>query len=459
MKPAPEIKSNREIAKIVGIYGLFGTLWIYVSDMVLGWLVNDREVMMRFEVFKGTLFIIFTALLLYILVARFVEKVKKTETALRGSESKYRRLHETMIEAYASVDMDGKITEFNDSFVRLVQYAPEEILSLGYGDLTPERWHATERDILEQQVLKRGYSDIYEKEYIRKDGTVFPVELRTFLLKDDNGNPSGMWAILRDITERKRAEAEIRQLNAELEQRVAMRTAQLEAAVKELESFSYSVSHDLLAPLRHITGYSRILREDFAGQFPEEARENLERISIAAGRMGQLINELLKLSRVSRMEMRRVNIDLGKMARDTIEMLQETNPDRRVEVTIKEGMIVKGDPTLIRMAVQNLLENAWKYTANTADPRIEFGSRVIGGEEIFFVADNGTGFDMEFAEKIFEPFQRLHGDEYEGTGIGLATVKRVIERHGGKVWGEGEEKRGATFYFSIPDWGEPQEKV
>ena len=226
---------------------------------------------------------------------------------------------------------------------------------------------------------------------------------------------------------------------------------ELEIANKELESFSYSVSHDLRAPLRAIDGFSRILLEDYQDKLDDDGKDSLARIRAASQRMGQLIDDLLQLSRITRAEMHRVPVDLSALARAVCDELKITEPARRVEFVIKPGLVTKADAGLMRAALENLLGNAWKFTGHRTDVKVEFGSRLEGGERVFYVRDNGVGFDMKYDSKLFGAFQRLHTSaEFPGTGIGLATVQRIIHRHGGRVWAEGETNRGATFYFSLP---------
>jgi signal transduction histidine kinase len=264
-------------------------------------------------------------------------------------------------------------------------------------------------------------------------------------------------ALERHVAERTRAEAEVLRLNAELEDRVRERTAQLEAANHELEAFSFSVSHDLRAPLRAVDGFSQALLEDFPDNVPDEARRYLARIRAATLRMGQLIEDLLNLSRVSRGALERVPVDLAELARQVVADLRQHDPARAVEVSVWNGMDTLGDPRLLRAALENLIGNAWKFTARTAAPRIEIGALRESGRQVFFVRDNGAGFSMDYADKLFAPFQRLHsGNEFAGTGIGLATVQRIVYRHGGRIWADAQVGAGATFFFTLAPDGAPR---
>ncbi len=236
-----------------------------------------------------------------------------------------------------------------------------------------------------------------------------------------------------------------------LETQVERRTAELRNTNQELEAFSYSVSHDLRAPLRSIDGFSAALEEDYSPQFDNTGKDYLRRIRTASQRMGSLIDDLLHLSKVSRKEMIHKPVDLAEIASEVIQELEKVEPQRKVYVDIPEYIDAYGDRDLLRIVMENLLSNAWKYTSKTEDPRIELGTLQEMGKTVFYVKDNGAGFDMNFADKLFGAFQRLHrDDEFEGVGIGLATVARIIHRHGGRIWAEAEVARGATFYFTLP---------
>jgi light-regulated signal transduction histidine kinase (bacteriophytochrome) len=252
--------------------------------------------------------------------------------------------------------------------------------------------------------------------------------------------------VAHDITARKKAEDEIKKLNEDLRHHVA----QLEAANRELEAFSYSVSHDLRAPLRSIDGFSQALLEDYAGKLDENGRDSLQRVRAASQRMAQLIDDLLNLSRVSRAGMNRGPVDLSALAHEIADRLRKMQPDRRVEFVIAGGLVAAGDARLLQVALENLLGNAWKFTGKRPEGRIEFGKSEHEGRPAFFVRDNGAGFEMAYVNKLFSPFQRLHGaGDFPGTGIGLATVQRIIHRHGGRVWIEAEADRGTTAYFTL----------
>jgi light-regulated signal transduction histidine kinase (bacteriophytochrome) len=274
---------------------------------------------------------------------------------------------------------------------------------------------------------------------------------------DVYGRPA-ILVTLHDVTAQRAAERaladaqhEQRRLTVDLEERVRQRTVQLQAAISELEAFSYSVSHDLRAPLRSIAGFSQALIEDAGPLLPPEARDDVNRIVAAARRMDHLINDLLTLSMVTRSDMTREAIDMSDLAHKIVAELADVSPGRTVTTTIAPNMVAHGDPRLVRVVLENLLTNAWKFTSRREHASIEIGQRSgDSGGHVFFVRDNGVGFDPAYADKLFGPFQRLHdATQFPGTGIGLATVRRIVLRHGGRVWAEGRTAEGASFYFTL----------
>src|SRR5262249_4314673 len=292
---------------------------------------------------------------------------------------------------------------------------------------------------------------------LARDGTERPRADSAAPIRDEVGDIGGVVLAFRDVADHRRweealrqSESEMRRLNGELEWRVAQRTAQLEAANKELDAFSYSAAHDLKAPLRAIDGFSRILLDKYPDRPDDLGKDYLHRVGAAAGRLDQLIGDLLSLSRVTRSEMRHEPVDLSALAEGVAAELRQREPQRRVEFVIDRGVVVGGDARLLQSALENLLGNAWKFTGTRDAARIEFGANQSDGQATYFVRDNGAGFDMAYVGKLFNPFQRLHAQtEFPGTGIGLATVQRVVGRHGGRVWAEGAVDRGATFYFTL----------
>ncbi|MBI2954414.1 MAG: PAS domain S-box protein [Chloroflexi bacterium] len=341
--------------------------------------------------------------------------------------------------------VDGYFKRINPAFEKTLGYAPSELLAKPFVEfIHPEDRAAT---IAVVQNLAAGAPlEYFENRYRCKDGT-YKWLAWTAAPEVTGGR---IYAAARDMTEQKRAEAEIKILNEELERRVIERTAQLQAANKELEAFAYSVSHDLRAPLRHIDGFSQALIEDYEDRLDEQGKVYLRYVREASQSMAQLIDDLLKLSRVTRAEMHRERVDFNQLAEEIVKELHGTQPERLVDLVIAPGITANGDPRLLQLVLENLFGNAWKFTSKRQRTRIEFGVARRDGERVFYVSDNGTGFDMAYVGKLFGAFQRLHStEEFPGTGIGLATVQRIIHRHGGRIWAEGTVDKGATFYFTL----------
>jgi PAS domain S-box-containing protein len=375
-------------------------------------------------------------------------------TERKRAEERFRQVIEHSPNGMVIVDGDGKITLVNSQIEELFGYRREELLAQSIEMLVPQRFqahHASDRSAFIAQPSTRAMGagrDLYGR---RKDGSEFPVEIGLNPLDTEQGML--VLGTIVDITERKHAERELRRLNEELELRVQERTAQLQAANKELEAFSYSVSHDLRAPLRHINGFSQALLEDYSDKLDEEGRSFLREVRSASQEMAQLIDDVLQLARVTRSELRREAVDLSELALSVVTEIQKRAAERTVSVNVEEGLVTRGDKRLLRIVLSNLLGNAWKFTSHQEQSEISFGHHLKDSETIYFVRDNGAGFDMAFADKLFGAFQRLHtAAEFEGTGIGLATVQRIINRHGGRVWAKGAVGEGATFYFMLPNF-------
>jgi len=304
------------------------------------------------------------------------------------------------------------------------------------------------------KALKQRFDGVpYDKEHriVHLDGSVRWVSSRIFPVRNEADEVYRWASIMEDITDQKRAEEEIRRLNEELELRVIERTAQLEAANKELEAFSYSVSHDLRAPLRAIDGFSRILIKDHASQLPSEVVRLLEIVRSNTQQMGRLIDGLLAFSRLSRQPVDKRTVNMGDLVRDVLDILQGDLEGRGVEIKIEHLPACWGDPLLLRQVWMNLLSNALKFTREREMAQIEIGYKEVDGEQVYFVKDNGVGFDMQYVDKLFGVFQRLHRDEkFEGTGVGLAIAQRIVQRHDGRVWMEGVVDQGVTSYFALP---------
>ena len=382
-------------------------------------------------------------------IAANITERKQMEEALRESDEKLRLLVGGVQEyAILMLDPEGRVTTWNEGAERISGYRAEEIIGQHFSKFYTPEAAAQGKPALElRQAAEQGR---FEEEgwRVRKDGSQFWASVVVTPLRDRTGQLRGYAKVTRDITERKRIEEQLERQRSEL----ARSNTELIAANKELEAFSYSVSHDLRAPLRSIDGFSLALLEDYEEKLDAEGKDSLHRVRTATQRMGVLIDDLLNLSRVTRAEMKLQKVDLSAIGRSIGAELENSQPQRRIEFHIQEGLEAHADSNLMRIALENLLGNAWKFTSRRESARIEFGQTNSNGSRVYFVRDDGAGFDSARAERLFGAFQRFHDrNDFPGTGVGLATVQRIIQRHGGRIWAESIGEKGATFYFTLPD--------
>ena len=399
----------------------------------------------RSALLSQRLWIVFAALALLLAMAAWTiafysVRRKLAEETLRASEVRFRTLLESAPDAIVTVNRDGRITLVNAQAENHFGYAREELLGQPVEMLVPDALrsrHVAHRAdyVIDPHTRPLGLGmELYGR---RKDGSAFPAEISLSPLDTPQG--MAVTAIIRDISSRK-----------EIERELQRRSIELEAINRELEAFGYSVSHDLRAPLRAIDGFSRILLTDYADRLDDTGRGHLERVRRAAQNMGILIDDLLTLSRVTRTGLRHERVDLSALANEIAEELRKQAPDRVVHFTISPGLVAHGDRGLLHIMLDNLLGNAWKFTGVRAKAEIGLGMAPQAGKSVYVVSDNGAGFDMAYADKLFGVFQRLHdASEFPGTGIGLATVQRIVHKHGGKIWAESEVGQGTRFYFTL----------
>ncbi|MFA6469724.1 MAG: PAS domain S-box protein [Bacteroidota bacterium] len=383
--------------------------------------------------------------------ARDISETKRAEHALMQANDRLESIFSNTQILFALIDANFNFIRVNRAYAEADNHDPDFFTGKNHFALYPN----AENESIFRQVLASGkpyfisakpfqYPDDPERGTTYWDWSLSPI------IATDGTVVNLLFSLL-NVTERKLAEMEIQKLNEELEQRVTIRTAQLEAANKELEAFAYSVSHDLRAPLRSIDGFSHILFEDYGHCLDEKGNEYLHRVRAAAQHMAELIDDMLNLSRITRSQVTMQSVNLSEIAATICEELRQSQPERRTEFTIQNDVVAHGDSHMLQIVLDNLLRNAWKFTSKNDAARIEFGKKTVHGRTVYFVRDDGAGFDMAYATKLFGAFQRLHtASEFPGTGIGLATVQRIIHKHGGAVWAEGATGHGASFYFTIP---------
>lgn len=570
----PNIKKRRiETFKIVAIYSLFGLIWIFCSDIVLGWRIHDPAMMVKIAVLKGSLFIVATATVLYVLINRFIRQLTSVEANQLEILQNYAAIFNASSEAIFIHDAkSGRILDINDRMLEIYGYTHDEALSVGLGDLsegTPPysqadaaekvrmallegsqifEWHsrkkngelfwsevslrritihgsdkiiAVVRDISERKraeyelsqsaaIIRNMQVGLYVFQLENSDDDhslrmaaanpisasllgltetdivgrpideIFPnlrnagipekfanvvrtgqaIAVEDFFYGDQNVHDSffafkafplpdnRVGVLFEDITLRKHAEAALQNMNKELEARVDQRTAELKILNSELHAFNYSISYDMRAPLTRIKWYANTLMDMCAVKLSEEELQLLSRLMAASHRLDEHLEALLKLYQIDHGDFYIEPVNMSELALTIVHDLHSLEPDRKVTFTAADGMILNADKMLMKAFLNNLISNAWKYTAEKEDAKIEFGITMRDGKDVYFVRDNGIGFNMEQAGNIFTPFLRLHKED-SGLGVGLASMQRIIRLHGGSIWAESKEGEGAVFYFTL----------
>ncbi len=385
-----------------------------------------------------------------ILLCAALNQLRAAADTLRRSEERFRRSFEYAATGVALVGLNGYFLQANQALCRMLGYSEDELRARHFSDLAPPA--DRERARLAQQQLLTGEREVLNERsrHVCRGGSELWTLLNVGVLRDAQGRAEEFIVHIQDITRYRRMEQEIETLNASLEQQVRERTAQLAATNHELEAFTWSVSHDMRAPLRAIDGFATALAEEEAAQLSDTGRGYLTRVRGGVAQLNELINVFLSLSRLGSATLHKTDVDLSAMATSVLADLAAAAPERQVNCEIAPGLHAHGDAQQMRVLLTNLLANAWKFTSHSADARIRFYSRECDGETVFLVEDNGAGFDMAQVDKLFTPFQRLHAqNEFEGSGIGLATCRRIIARHDGRLWAQGEPGKGATFFFTL----------
>jgi PAS domain S-box-containing protein len=449
------------LAVAIGYLG-FGLTWIFCSDRLLSFARLDPERTLRVQTYKGWAFVVASAALIYFALRWYARRhtaalveLEASEGRIRASEEGHRVALQVTNDAMWDYDATRDTMRWNDGLTRLFGYTPEAVtptLAWLLERIHPQdsvRLSTAKEDIASLDgSFTRGYR------FQKYDGSYAHIVDRGHAFRDHAGALRRVIGGMTDVTHLIEAEQQIRTTNNQLEQRVEERTQQLESANRELEAFAYAVSHDLRAPLRSISGFSQALRETTADTLDSKTAHYLQRIQDASAKMSHLIDDLLQLSRIERSDMAPRSIDLTQMFNQCVATMTERYPGHAVHTEIEPEMGAHGDPRLLSIAIENLIDNAWKYTRNNPHAQVKIGQSTVNGERCFFVSDNGVGFNMAYAGKLFAPFQRLHSDvEFPGTGIGLCTVHRILRRHGGRIWAESQVNLGTTFRFTLPRSG------
>jgi len=404
--------------------------------------IDPRRVLQWVAAVLGTILLL--ALLFLLWNRQLQRELARRQAKIHERQQLMEAIFHSIPDLFFRLSPDGTILDYHANDTSELYVAPEHFLGKKMQEILPEHMSDKLENILQQLKQSRHPIAFEYRLPVPKGERYFEAKFNRMADSDQ------IVILVRDITDRKRAEEELRWARDELERRVVERTEELAAANRELESFTYAVSHDLRAPLRAIRGFGEALIEDYGAQIPKGAQDYLEEISFGARRMGELIEGLLALSRTTHSELERTPVRLDEIAREVCMQLVRNEPDRQITLEISEPLTVTADLRLSRTLMQNLMENAWKYTRDRKQARIAFYSRKQNGEQVFCLEDDGAGFDMAFAAKLFEPFQSRHGpDEFPGIGIGLATVWRIVKRHGGWIKGEGEVGKSARFCFTL----------
>ena len=454
------------VCKIIAIYAVFSLIWIYLSDTALGFFISDLATLTRISIYKGYFFVIITSILLYQLTSRYLLESKQLKEEIKNKDHLFNLLSESMMDAYVTVDMSGKILQYNELYRRMLGYEAEELLSKTYSELTPDQWHLMENQIVEEQVIPRGYSEVYEKEYLRKDGTVFPVELRTQLIRDDKGKPSVMWAIIRDITERKRVEVELvykskqlEELNKSLEKRVEEAVVEIRqrdqalllqnrlAAMGEMLS---NIAHQWRQPLTSLGLIIQLLPSEL--ELNSADKEQLDKSVIDAmmiiDHMSKTIDDF---SFFFKPDKERVAFSVNYSVARAIKLIKASYDYNRIEIVVNciEEAVIEGYPNEYSQVILNILSNAMDalLSSKTVNPQVIITTKVEDGRSVVTISDNAGGIPDEIIYKIFDPLFTTKGPK--GSGIGLFMSKYIIERNMNGLLKVRNNEVGAEFFIKV----------